>query len=254
MGRETVLNRLYVVGIGPGSEEDMTLRAIRALEKAQVIAGYGVYNDLIRPLFPDKEYIETPMRKERERCRLAIDTAMSGRTTAMISSGDAGVYGMASLILEMSEGLQNLEVEIIPGVTAALSGAALLGSPLGHDFAVVSLSDALTPWEEIEKRLRLSAQAGLCLSIYNPASHKRPDYLKRACDILLEVLPPETACGVAVNIGRQNESAKVMTLSELRDYPADMFTTVFVGNRSTRIIDGRLVTPRGYRPEGQRYE
>ncbi|MBR0464078.1 MAG: precorrin-3B C(17)-methyltransferase [Clostridia bacterium] len=232
----------------------MTLRAFRALEESDVIAGYGVYNDIVRPMFPDKEYIETPMRQERERCRLAIDAALSGKTTAMISSGDAGVYGMASLILEMTEGMRDLQVQIIPGVTAALSGAALLGSPLGHDFAVISLSDALTPWADIEKRLRFAAQAGLCLSIYNPASHKRPDYLKRACDILLEILPPETACGVAVNIGRENEMKRVMALSDLREYPADMFTTVFVGNASTRVIDGSLVTPRGYRLEGQRHE
>ncbi|MCR4622941.1 MAG: precorrin-3B C(17)-methyltransferase [Clostridiales bacterium] len=241
------MNKLYVVGIGPGSAEDMTLRATKALENADVIVGYQVYNDLVRPLFPDKEYLQTPMRQETQRCQMAIDTALAGKITAMICSGDAGVYGMASLVLELSEGIRDIDVEIVPGVTAALSGGALLGAPLGHDFAVISLSDALTPWEMIEQRLRLSAKAGLCLAIYNPASHKRPDYLKRACEILLEYLPPETACGVAANIGRENEFSKTMTLEELKNYPADMFTTVFVGSASTRISGEKLITPRGYR-------
>ncbi|MBO7385944.1 MAG: precorrin-3B C(17)-methyltransferase [Clostridia bacterium] len=241
------MNKLYVVGIGPGSAEDMTFRAAKALKNADVIVGYQVYNELVRPMFPDKEYLQTPMRQETQRCQMAIDAAMSGKTTAVICSGDAGVYGMASLVLELSEGIKELDVEIVPGVTAALSGGALLGAPLGHDFAVISLSDALTPWETIEKRLRFSAQADLCRAIYNPASHKRPDYLKRACEILLEYLPPETACGVAANIGRENEFSRTMTLEELRDYPADMFTTVFVGSASTRISDEKLITPRGYR-------
>ena len=169
------MNKLYVVGIGPGSAEDMTFRAAKALKNADVIVGYQVYNELVRPMFPDKEYLQTPMRQETQRCQMAIDAAMSGKTTAVICSGDAGVYGMASLVLELSEGIEELDVEIVPGVTAALSGGALLGAPLGHDFAVISLSDALTPWETIEKRLRLSAQADLCLAIYNPASHKRKD-------------------------------------------------------------------------------
>ncbi len=241
------MNKLYVVGIGPGSAEDMTIRAVKALENSEVIVGYQVYNELVRPLFPDKEYIQTPMRRETERCQMAIEAAVSGKRTAIICSGDAGVYGMASLVLELSEGIRDLDVQIVPGVTAALSGSALLGAPLGHDFAVVSLSDALTPWETIEKRLRLSAQAGLCISIYNPASHKRPDYLKRACEILLEYLPPKTACGIAANIGRENESAKTMTLQELASFPTDMFTTVFIGNGSTRISGKGLITPRGYK-------
>ena len=190
------------------------------------------------------------MRRETERCRMAIEAALSGRRTALICSGDAGVYGMASLALEMSQGVSGLEVGIVPGVTAALSGAALLGAPLGHDFAVISLSDALTPWEKIEKRLRLSAQAGLCIALYNPASRKRPDYLTKACDILLKCLPPETACGVAANIGRENQRVETFTLGQLRSYPADMFTTVFVGTDTTRVLDGRLVTPRGYRENG----
>ena len=240
------LRKLYVVGIGPGAAEQMTLRAARALEAAEVIAGYGVYVDLVRPLFPDKEYLVTPMRKEVDRCQMAIDCAREGRTVAMISSGDAGVYGMAGLIYELSEGM-DLEVEVVPGVTAALSGAAVLGAPLVHDFAVVSLSDLLTPWEKIERRLELAAQADFCVVIYNPASTRRADYLRRACKILMRHASPQTVCGAVRNIGREGEDARVMTLRELADYPADMFTTAFVGNSQTREIDGKMVTPRGYR-------
>ena len=241
------MNKLYVVGIGPGAADEMTVRAMKALEASQVIAGYGVYTDLVRPLLPDKEYLETPMRREVERCRMAIDAAMSGKIVAMISSGDAGVYGMACLIYELAEGNRELDIEIVPGVTAALSGGAVLGAPLGHDFAIISLSDLLTPWDKIEKRLELAADADLCMAIYNPASHKRVDYLMRACDILLRHASPETVCGVVRNIGREGETMQVMTLAQLREYQADMFTTVFVGNSQTQVIDGRMVTPRGYR-------
>ena len=241
------LNKLYVVGIGPGAAEEMTLRAAKTLEKSQVIAGYGVYVDQVRALYPHKEYLTTPMRQETERCRLAIEAALSGKVVSMISSGDAGVYGMAGLILEMAGERDDLDVEVVPGVTAALSGAALLGAPLGHDFAVVSLSDLLTPWEKIECRLNLAAQADLCLAIYNPSSTRRSDYLARACDILLRHKSPDTACGCARNIGREGESVQVMTLGELRDFKTDMFTTVFVGNSQTRVLGGKLVTPRGYK-------
>ena len=240
------MSKLYVIGIGPGAPEHMTARALTALGDAEVIAGYGTYVSLVKPLFPDKEYLVTPMRREAERCRMAIEAAASGRCVALISSGDAGVYGMAGLALELARGT-GVEVEVVPGVTAALSGGALLGAPLTHDFAVVSLSDLLTPWETIERRLTLAARADFCIALYNPASHRRVDYLRRACEILLRELPPETVCGMARNVGRAGEEARVMTLVELRDYPADMFTTAFVGNRETREIDGRMVTPRGYR-------
>ena len=241
------MKKLYVVGIGPGDAAGMTVRAVQALQEAQVIAGYQVYVDLIRPLYLDKEYIVTPMRQETERCRLAIDAALAGKTTAMVCSGDAGVYGMAGLILELAEGRKELEIAVIPGVTAALSGAALLGAPLGHDFAVISLSDLLTPWELIEKRLDCAARGNFGIVLYNPGSMKRKDYLQRACEIVLEHQSPETVCGIVRNIGREGEETKVMTLGELRDYQPDMFTTVFIGNSFTKVIGGKMVTPRGYR-------
>lgn len=241
-----VLNKLYVVGIGPGAADQMTVKALRALESCEVIAGYGVYVDLVKPMLPDKEYLVTPMRKEVDRCRMAIDCALTGKVTAMISSGDAGVYGMAGLIHELAEG-KDLEIEVISGVTAALSGGAVLGAPLTHDFAVISLSDLLTPWEKIEKRLECAAQADLSIAIYNPSSHRRADYLKRACEILLRHISPETVCGTVKNIGREGEEYQVMTLGELKDTQVDMFTTVFIGNQQTKIIGGRMITPRGYR-------
>ena len=224
----------------------MTERAMNALRAVDVIAGYGVYVDLVKPLFPEKEYLVTPMRKEVDRCRMAIDAAMEGKTVAMISSGDAGVYGMAGLCLELAADLE-LEVEVVPGVTAALSGGAVLGAPLTHDFAVISLSDLLTPWDKIEKRLELAGEADLCIALYNPSSHRRSDYLQKACDILLRHVKPETVCGVVRNIGREGEAYEVMTLAQLREYQADMFTTVFIGNSQTMAINGRMVTPRGYR-------
>ena len=164
----------------------------------------------------------------------------------MICSGDAGIYGMASPVLELAPEY-GVDVEILPGVTAASSGAVLLGSPLTADFAAISLSDLLTPWEVIERRLRAAAESDLCTVLYNPSSKKRADYLRRACDIFLAVRDPETVCGIARNIGREGERAELLTLSALRDYPADMFTTVFIGSSTTVVIDGRMVTPRGYR-------
>lgn len=240
------MNKLYVVGVGPGAAEQMTVKAMRVLESCEVIAGYGVYVDLVKPLLPEKEYLVTPMRKEADRCRMAIECALSGKRTAMISSGDAGVYGMAGLIYELAQG-KELEIEVVPGVTAALSGGAVLGAPLTHDFAVISLSDLLTPWEKIEKRLECAAKADFAIAIYNPSSHRRADYLKRACEIMLRERSEQTVCGIVRNIGREGEEYRVMTLGELKDTQVDMFTTVFIGNQQTMEIDGKMITPRGYK-------
>jgi len=240
------LKKLTVAGIGAGNYEGLTVAAVRALEAADVIVGYTVYCDLMKPYFKDKTWISTPMMQEIERCRLALETAEEGKRTVMICSGDAGIYGMASPVLELAEEY-GAEVEIVAGVTAASSGAALLGSPLTADFAAISLSDLLTPWETIEKRLEAAASADLVTVLYNPASKKRADYLRRACAIFLKYRPAETVCGVARNIGREGEEAEVLTLGELENFAADMFTTVFIGNAATKIIGGKMVTPRGYR-------
>lgn len=241
------MKQLYVVGIGPGNAGKMTFEADEVLHECEVIAGYKTYIDLIRDRFPDKEYIVNGMRKERERCVLALGSAAAGKTTAMICSGDAGVYGMAGIILELSETYADVDIAIIPGVTAALSGGAVLGAPLGHDFAVISLSDLLTPWDEIEKRLSAAAEADFAICIYNPSSNTRKEYLERACDVILRSKSGETICGYVKNIGRTGECARIVTLSELQHEELDMFTTVFIGNSKTRRIGDWMVTPRGYR-------
>ena len=240
------MRKLYIVGLGPGGGQDMTGRAKAALEEADVIVGYTVYIDLIREEYAHKELLTTPMRKEVERCEMALALADSGKTVAMVCSGDPGVYGMAGLCYELSEKWPEVALEVIPGITAACGGAAVLGAPLMHDFCLISLSDLMTPWKAIEKRLRAAAQADFVVCLYNPSSHKRKDYLQKACDILLVEKSPETPCGYVGQIGRDGESATVLTLGELRNAQVDMFTTVFVGNSQTKILGGRLVTPRGY--------
>lgn len=238
---------IYVVGLGPGEAVQMTPKALAAIEASQIVAGYTVYMELVAELVKDKECISTPMMGELERCRRAVLAAKEGKTVAVISSGDAGIYGMASLVLELIEELDaDVEVEVVAGITAASSAAAVLGAPLTHDFAVISLSNLLTPWEAIEKRLDLAAQAGFALAIYNPCSKKRHDFLEKACNILLKHLSPSTVCGYVRNIGRSGEESRVLSLGELKDCKLDMFTTVIIGNSTTKAINGRMVTPRGY--------
>ena len=238
---------IYIVGMGPGSISGMSGDAVEALHKSDMIIGYTVYVDLVRQHFPDKEFKTTPMRQEIERCRICFDYAMEEKQVAMICSGDAGVYGMAAPMFEMAEGYPEVELVVIPGVTAANSGAAALGAPLNHDYCVISLSDLMTPWELIEKRLAAAAMGDFCMAIYNPSSHHRADYLKKACDILQKNgVEPERACGYVENIGRENTACEVCTLAELRERQVNMFTTVFIGNSRTKIIGGKLVTPRGY--------
>ena len=207
-----VLSKIYVVGIGPGAYDQMTGRAIRALNESDVIIGYTVYVDLVKEYFAGKEFMTTPMKKEVDRCVLAFDEAKKGKTVSMICSGDAGVYGMAGLMYEVGENYPDVELTIIPGVTAATGGAAVLGAPLIHDFCLISLSDLLTPWEKIEARLLAAAQADFVVCLYNPSSRKRKDYLQK-----------------------------------VRDTEVDMFTTVFVGNSQTKNVNGKMVTPRGYK-------
>lgn len=240
------MNKLFLVGIGPGSADGMTQAAKAALEQSEVLCGYTVYLDLVRQQYPDKETYTTPMTRELERCRWAIDRAAEGKTVAMLCSGDAGVYGMAGPVLELAEG-KNIEIEVVPGVTAALSGAAILGAPLMHDFCVISLSDLLTPWEVIERRLRCAAAGDFSIALYNPRSKKRPDHLRRACEILLEEKSPDTVCGWVKNIGRPGQCHGLATLKDLGSLELDMFTTVFIGASSTKNVNGRMVTPRGYR-------
>ena len=239
-------NTVFVVGMGPGEEKQMTGNALAALEESDVIVGYPVYLELLPERLKNKKCLSTPMRQEKERCILAFEEAAKGQTVSMVCSGDAGIYGMASLIYEIGERFPDTEIEIIPGITAACSGAAVLGAPLNHDFCVISLSDLLTPWEIIEARLEAAAKGDFAIAIYNPSSRKRADHLKKACEILLREMEPERPCGYVRNIGRENTEVYYCTLEELKDREADMFTTVFIGNSTTEMIGGKMVTKRGY--------
>ena len=239
--------KVTVIGLGPGGGADLTGRARAALEECDLLVGYTAYIDLVKEDFPDKETLSTGMRREVDRCRAAVEAALTGKSVAVVCSGDSGVYGMAGLIYEVAQEYDPIDIEVVPGITAACGGAAVLGAPLTHDFAVVSLSDLLTPWEKIEARLTAAARADFVLCLYNPASRSRPDYLRRACDILLAAgKSPDTVCGTVRNIGRAGEEAHILTLGRLRDAQVDMFTTVFVGNSQTKVLGGKMVTPRGY--------
>lgn len=239
-------HRIYIVGMGPGREDMMTGEAVRALEQADVIVGYTVYLDLLGSRFRNKEMISTPMRREEERCRICFEEARKGKRVALVCSGDAGIYGMASLMYEIGREYPDTELVAAAGITAASSGAAVLGAPLNHDFCTVSLSDLLTPWEVIERRLEGAARGDFVIVLYNPSSRKRRDYLRRACSILLRTIEGSRVCGYVENIGRDGTRAEVCTLEELKDREVNMFTTVFIGNSDSVILNGKLITRRGY--------
>ena len=219
------MNRVYVVGIGPGAGKQMTEEAREVLNACDTIIGYTVYVDLVKEQFPEKEFLTTPMKQEVKRCKMAFEEAMKGKKVAMICSGDAGVYGMAGLMYEVGVEFPKAELEI----------------------AVISLSDLLTPWEKIEKRVRAAAMADFVICLYNPSSRKRHDYLEKACNMMLEYKAEDTICGIVRQIGRDGQESRILTLKELKDTEVDMFTTVFIGNEQTQEMDGHMVTPRGYR-------
>lgn len=239
--------KLYAIGIGPGDPAYLAPKAKEILLQSDVIVGYHTYIELISKLTEGKEIIQTGMKNEVERCERAVEEARKGRKTSVVSSGDAGIYGMAALLYEIAEPFAEVEVEVIPGITAAAAAACVLGSPLTNDFAVISLSDLLTPAEVIQKRLDAVSQADMVVCLYNPQSQKRSDYLQKACDISLRYKPPGTWCGYVRNALRADESHHICTLQELREAQVDMFTAVIIGNAATKQISGRLVTTRGYR-------
>ena len=241
------MNKLYVVGIGPGDRDGMTIQAEAAIGASELVAGYSVYVGLIQRFFPEKPVYATGMRQERDRVEYALARASEGITVSLVCSGDSQLYGMAGLALELSPAYPAVDIEIIPGVSAAFSGGAVLGSPLTHDFAVISLSDLLTPMETILKRLECAAMADFSIVLYNPSSRNRSGYLRKACEIILRHQSPTTVCGYVRNIGREDTESVLLTLEELKNAKVDMFTTVFIGNSETKIINGRMVTPRGYR-------
>lgn len=239
---------IYIVGTGPGREEFLTEQAKTAIERSDVVVGYSLYAEILKEFYPEKEYRTTGMRRELERCRLCYELAEEGKTVALVCSGDAGVYGLASPMYETAPEGVDVELVVVPGITAANSGAALLGAPLNHDYCVVSLSDLMTPWETIEKRLRAVVEADFAAALYNPSSRRRADYLRRACDVMLGAgAASGRVCGCVENIGRKGTATWVGTLAELREREVNMFTTVFIGNSTTFIRDGKMVTKRGYR-------
>ncbi len=248
MGEEIgEMKKLSVVGIGPGGRDDMTIRADRCLGEAEVIIGYTLYVDLVREYYPRAEFLSTGMRQEKERCLLALSEAAKGHSAALICSGDSGLYGMAGLIFQLSAEFPEVEIEVIPGVTASIAAGAMLGAPLTNDACFISLSDLLTPWEVIEKRLRAAAAGDFVICLYNPGSRKRSDALRKACAVLMEEKSPDTVCGIARNISRKEESMQILPLSGLREIRADMFSLIIIGNSATFEKNGKMITPRGYR-------
>lgn len=235
---------LYVVGIGPGNIEMMTFEAREALERCQVIVGYKTYIDLIKELIVGKEIVENGMRGEIERVKKAIELAEQGRDVAVISSGDAGVYAMAGLVLELLE--SDLPVKVISGVTASSAAAAILGAPLMHDFCHISLSDLMTPYDLIKKRVDLAGQGDFVVCFYNPRSHGRKEYLKEAFDILKRYKSKDTLVGLVKNASRENEEKAFYTLETMDFEQVDMTSIVIVGNSSTYFKNGRMITKRGY--------
>ncbi len=240
--------KLYIVGFGAGNSGGMTLDARSALLESGLIVGYDTYIKLLKDIFPNKEYLSTGMRRERERVLIALEKARE-QTVSLVCSGDPELYGMAGLAIELGADSPDVDITVVAGVSAAFSGGALLGAPLTNDVTIISLSDLLTPREKIEKRLRFAAQSDMVTVLYNPSSKTRADYLKRACDIFLEYRPADTVCGTARLIGREGQETRTMTLAELRETQTDMLTTVFIGNSDTSLINGKMVTSRGYRNE-----
>ena len=239
------MNKIYVVGIGPGNIENMTFEAYDTLKKSDIIIGYKTYIELIKDEFKDKELISSPMKKEVDRCQDALNIAMEGKTVSLISSGDAGVYGMAGIMLEIVD--DSIEVEIISGVTATNAAGSVVGAPIMHDYVTISLSDLLTDWELIKKRLDLAAQGDFVVSLYNPKSRGRTTQIEEARDIMLKHKSKSTVVAIAKNIGRDDEEYVLTTLEQMLNYDIDMSTIVIRGNSNTFIKNGKMITPRGYK-------
>ena len=244
------MGKIFVVGLGPGSLDELTPRARRAIESAQVVAGYNTYIKLIEKILGGKKIIGRAMMQEVERAQLAINEALTGHNVAVVSSGDAGVYGMAGLVLEMILDLpedNRPQFEIIAGVSAVNAAAAILGAPLMHDFAIISLSDLMTPWELIKKRVRSAAQADFVIALYNPKSKRRVNQLGEVQKIILEFRDKNTPVGIVTNAGRDGEVKILSTLENFTAEDVNMFSLVIIGNSQTFIKEGFMLTPRGYK-------
>lgn len=236
-----------MVGIGPGARAEISQRAMDALRDSETIVGYKLYIDLIADIVKNKNIIASAMRKEIDRVELAIREAMKGKIVCIVSSGDPGVYGMAGLVLEMvSKENRDLSVEIISGIPAANAAAAALGAPLMHDYAVISLSDLLTPWETIEKRVRLAAEADFVIVLYNPKSSQRDWQIEHTARIILRYKPPGTPVGIVKDVTREGESVVITTLDKMISYPIDMTTIIIIGNATSFLYNNYIITKRGY--------
>lgn len=238
------MSKLYIIGLGPGGRENMTLKAIEKIKESQVVVAYKPYLAYVEDLIQDKEIFSTGMRGEVERCKWAIESVKSGKTTCILSTGDAGLYGMAGPIMEMADGI---ETEVVAGVSSNFAAASELGAPLMHDNACVSLSDLLTPLDLIMKRVDLLGQGDFVVSIYNPRSKGRPDYLDRALDILRKYRSESTPVGIVKNAGREGMEKILTDLGHIDTSLVDMMSMVIVGNSNTYVEDGKMITPRGYR-------
>ena len=242
------MSKLYVVGFGPGGYDHMTMKAVDVIENADIITGYTTYVEMLKAFFPTKTYLSTPMKKEVDRCRLAVEKTLEGNDVAMVSSGDSGIYGMAGIVLQVVDEMKaDIEVEVVPGVTAASAAAAVLGAPLMHDMAIISLSDLMTPPEQIMKRVECAAIGDFVVCLYNPKSKKRTDYVEQAAKIMMKYQSPDTPAGIVRHAGRAEESMTLTTLGQLKDAFIDMFSIVVIGNSKTYIKDGKMITPRGYK-------
>lgn len=238
---------IYVVGIGPGNKEYMTLEALETIKKCDIIIGYKTYIGLIEDLLAGKTVLENGMRQEVDRCKKALDLSAQGNRVALISGGDSGVYAMAGLVYELNSKLDKREeIRVVQGVTSSISAAASLGAPLMHDFCQISLSDLMTDWSLIEKRLELASMADFVICIYNPKSKGRPNHLKRAFEIMQVYKPATTPVGIVKNAGRTNEEKYIKTLESIDFEVCDMSTMIIVGNKETYIDGDKIITPRGY--------
>lgn len=234
-----------MVGLGPGDLEYLAPRALAAIQAADVVVGYKSYLSFIQDLLVDKEVVSSGMKKEVDRARKAIQMASAGKTVAVVSSGDPGVYGMAGIVMEMAGDL--ITVEVIPGITAANSAASVLGAPLMHDFVVISLSDLLTPWDTILKRLEAAGSGDFVVVLYNPRSQGREAHIEIARQVLLKYKDPDTPVGLVRNARREGQESIITTLNMMAREDVDMLTTVIIGNSQTRVEHGKMLTPRGYR-------
>ncbi len=238
---------IYVIGSGPGKKEFMTLEALEALEKCDIIIGYKTYINLVRDLIKGKKVVENGMRQERARCEEALEKSLQGHTVGLISGGDSGIYGMAGLVYELNSKLEKKQdIKIVAGLTSSISAASVLGAPIMHDFCQISLSDLMTDWKLIEKRIKLASEADFVIAIYNPRSKGRSEHLKRAFEIMGKYKSLDTPVGIVKNSGRENQEVYIMEFKDMKFEICDMSTMVIVGNKESYIDNGKIITPRGY--------